>query len=135
MLLEYLVVRNFLCYSTPSSILYPAWTQDVGRRAPENSWVGKGVVVVTGDRCPRRKWSCEVSLREKDQAPLPKGDLFHCQSGRPGFLFKGVFWVFLAIDSAYIHTAGKCKMAPRWGEWGLGRDSEQLRTSNETNFR
>lgn len=113
MLLEYLAGRNLLRYSTPSSLLYPAWTQNVERTAAESSWVGKGVVVVTGDSGPRRERSCDASLGEKDQAPLPKGDPFHCHSGRPGLLSKGVLWVFPAEDSAYIHTAGKCKMAPR----------------------
>lgn len=113
MLLEHLAGRNLLRYSTPSSLLYPAWTQNVERTAAENRWVGKGVVVVTGDRCPRGERSCDASLGEKDQAPLPKGDPSHCHSGRPGFLFKGVLWVFPAEDSAYIHTAGKCKTAPR----------------------
>ena len=113
MLLEYLAGRNLLRYSTPSSLLYPAWTQNVERTAAESSWVGKGVVVVTGDSGPRRERSCDASLGEKDQAPLPKGDPFHCHSGRPGLLSKGVLWVFPAEDSAYIHTADKCKMAPR----------------------
>lgn len=74
------------------------------RTAAENSWVGKGVIVVTGDSCPRRGRSCDASLREKDQALLPRGDPFHCHSGRPGFLFKGVLWVFPAEDSAYTHS-------------------------------